>query len=67
MAHRVSVNFSDSAIQTLEKLAHEKGKSMSDVLRDAIILENYMTEAAKEGSKIFIEKPDGKIREIIAR
>ena len=51
----------------LEKLAHEKGKSMSDVLRDAIVLENYITEAVREGSKIYIERPDGKIRELIAR
>jgi hypothetical protein len=51
----------------LEKLAQEKGKSMSDVLRDAIVLENYITEAAREGSKIFIERPDGKIRELLAR
>ena len=67
MAHRVSVNFSDSALSTLEQLAQEKGKSMSDVLRDAIVLEKYVTEATKEGSKIFIERPDGKIRELIAR
>jgi metal-responsive CopG/Arc/MetJ family transcriptional regulator len=67
MAHRVSVNFSDNALSTLEKLAHEKGKSMSDVLRDAIVLENYVTEASREGSKIFIERPDGKIRELLTR
>ena len=67
MAHRVSVNFSDSALSMLEKLAQVKGKSMSVVLRVAIVLENYITEAAREGSKIYIERPDGKIRELLAR
>jgi hypothetical protein len=67
MAHRAGFNFSYSALSMLEKLAHEKGKSMSDVFRDAIVLENYITEAAREGSKIYIERPDGKIRELIAR
>jgi hypothetical protein len=67
MSRRVSVNFSDSALSTLEKLAHEKGKTMSEVLRDAIVLEDYFTEAGREGSKIFIERPDGKVRELITR
>jgi hypothetical protein len=67
MSHRVSVNFSDSALLTLQKIAQKRGKTMSEVLRDAIELENYVTEAASEGSKIFIEKADGKIREIVAR
>jgi hypothetical protein len=67
MAHRVSINFSDGALDTLEKLAREKSKSMSDVLGDAIALENYVMEAIKEGSHIFIERPDGRVRELITR
>jgi predicted DNA-binding protein len=64
---RVNVNFSPSAYSTLEKLAQEKGKTMSEVLRDAIALEKYVTDLTKEGGAILVEKPDGKVREIIRR
>jgi hypothetical protein len=64
---RVNVNFSPSAYNTLEKLAQEKGKTMSEVLRDAIALEKWVTDATKEGAHILIERPDGKVREILPR
>src|SRR5690348_9344039 len=37
---RVNVNFAPSAYATLERLAARKGKTMSEVLRDAIQLES---------------------------
>ncbi len=64
---RVNVNFSPSAYSTLEKLAEEKGKTMSEVLRNAIALEKWVTDVTKEGGHILIEKPDGKVREILPR
>jgi hypothetical protein len=67
MSRRLNVTFSPSAYATLEKLADEKGKSMSEVLRDAIALEKWMTDAAKGGRKILVEHPDGKVRELITR
>jgi hypothetical protein len=67
MSRRLNVSFSQSAYATLEKLADEKGKSMSEVLRDAIALEKWMTEATKDGRKILVEHPDGKVRELITR
>jgi len=64
---RVNVNFSPSAYSTLEKLAEEKGKTMSEVLRDAIALEKWVTDLTKDGGAILVERPDGKVREIIRR
>jgi predicted DNA-binding protein len=64
---RVNVNFSPEAYSTLERLAQEKGKTMSEVLRDAIALEKWLTDVSKEGAHILVEKPDGKVRELLRR
>ena len=61
---RINVNFSRSAYETLEQLAAAKGKSMSEVLRDAIQLEKWLTDAQAEGWNILFEK-DGRVRELV--
>ena len=61
---RINVNFSTSAYETLEQLAAAKGKSMSEVLRDAIQLEKWLTDAQAEGWNILFEK-DGRVRELV--
>jgi hypothetical protein len=63
---RVNVNFSDQAYQTLERLARSTGKSMSDVLRDAIALKVWFEQTRAEGGHVLVERPDGKIREVIS-
>ncbi|HEX3433825.1 MAG TPA: ribbon-helix-helix protein, CopG family [Solirubrobacteraceae bacterium] len=64
--HRVNVNFSETAYRTLEDLAERKGKSMSEVLRDAVTLEKWFQDANDQGGKVLIEQ-DGQSREIIPR
>jgi hypothetical protein len=63
---RVNVNFSDQAYETLERLAHQTGKSMSDVLRDAIALKAWFEQTRAEGGHVLVERPDGKVREVIS-
>ncbi len=60
---RINVNFSRSAYTTLEELAKRRGKSLSDVLRDAIQLEKWLTDAHDEGWHTLLEK-DGRVREL---
>jgi len=61
---RINVNFSQSAYETLEQLAAQKGKSMSEVLRDAIQLEKWLTDAKAEGWHVLLEK-SGRVRELV--
>lgn len=65
--HRFNVNFSDGAYRDLSTLAERKGKTMSEVLRDAIALERWFDETRREGSKVLVEQPDGKVREVVPR
>jgi predicted DNA-binding protein len=64
---RLNVSFSSSTYQALEELAEKKGTSMAEVLRDAIQLEKYVDDTRAEGGKILVERPDGKVRELVIR
>jgi predicted DNA-binding protein len=64
--HRVNVNFSEDAYEQLTELAERKGKTVSDLLRDAIALERWFDETNREGSRVLVER-DGKVREVIPR
>jgi len=63
---RVNVNFSDQAYDTLEELARHSGKSMSEVLREAIALKAWFDRERAEGSRILVERPNGQVREVIS-
>lgn len=63
---RVNVNFSDQAYRTLEALATRTGRSMSDVLRDAIALKSWFEQTRAEGGHVLVELPNGKVREVIS-
>jgi len=65
--HRVNVNFSQTAFRTLEELAETKGKTMSEVLRDAVQLEKWITETYADGGRVVLVKDDGSQREILVR
>lgn len=61
---RVNVNFTGDAYEVLEQLAASRGKSISDVLRDAVALERWIEENRQAGARILIER-DGKTRELV--
>lgn len=65
--HRFTVNFSGDAYQALEHLAERKGKSMSEVLRDAIALEKWFQDTIEAGAKVLVEDHSGRVREVVPR
>lgn len=63
--HRVNVNFSDEAYKELTEMARRRNKTLSDVLRDALALEKWYEEAKEEGSKVLVERKNGRMREVL--
>jgi predicted CopG family antitoxin len=63
--HRVNVNFSDDAYEVLTEMARRKGKSISEVLRDAIALEKWFEDTKEEGGRVLVERDNGQMREIV--
>ena len=65
--HYTVVTFSDSAWTTLESLAERKGKTISQVLRDAIALEKWFQDVLDTGGRVLVESSMGVVREVIPR
>lgn len=61
---RINVNFSQSAYETLEQLAKQKDKSMSDILRESIQLEKWLSDCEAQGWHVLLEK-NGRVRELV--
>ncbi len=62
---KISANLPSSVVDTLKAVAKMRGTTMTDVLRHAIKLEEFFMETQKEGSKVLIEKSDGKIVQLL--
>jgi len=63
---RVNVNFSEQAYRTLQDLAAASGKSMSEILREAIALKAWFERERSDGGKILVERSNGQVREVIS-
>ena len=63
--HRVNVNFSDDAYNTLKEIASSRDKTISEVLRDAIALERWYESTKQEGGRVIVELEDGRVREVV--
>jgi len=63
---RLNMNLNQKTYNDLEKLAEAKGKTISDLIRDALALELWFEETREEGGRILVER-NGKAREIVSR
>jgi predicted transcriptional regulator len=64
---RVTINLSDEVAEELNKLASEKGKSLTAFVRDALSTELYLQSAIKKGDKVLLESEQGRVRELAFR
>lgn len=60
---QASVNLSDRAYDELEKLAHDAGKSVPELLVNAIALEKWFTESRQRGERVLVER-NGNVQEV---
>jgi predicted DNA-binding protein len=61
---RFSITFEKRAAERLERLAHD-GRTKSDVIREALVLEELFQEAEAADAKLVIRAKDGTEREIV--
>jgi len=69
-AERTKVTFSlpREVISVLRTLAQERGTSMTDVLRQAVTTEKYLSDAQKDGFVILLENArSGTTRQLVLR
>ncbi len=58
-----SVNLTDPSYSELERLARDAGKTIPEILVDAIALEKWLTESRKRGERLLVER-NGKVQEV---
>lgn len=64
---KTSVNLPEVTLTALEALAKKRGKSMSQVIRDAIATETFLQETADNGGKVLIKDKDETLRQLLVR
>lgn len=65
--YKTSVNLPDVTLAALEDIAKKRGKTMSQVIRDAIATEQVLQEAAESKAKVLIKEKDGSVKQLIIR
>jgi hypothetical protein len=63
---RLNFKLSEPVFRALERMARSKGTTMSDVLRDALALEQWVEEERAQGGRILVER-NGEVRELVLR
>jgi len=63
---KVSFNLPAEELQGLRELAEKRHVSVTQALRQAIATERFLA-SQPEGSKVLIEEPDGRMREVVFR
>ena len=61
---KLSFNLAQHQVDTLKKIASARGVTMTEVLRHAIALEDFMQDEVAQKSRIFIEDIRGNRKEL---
>ena len=64
---KISANLPRAELELLRNLAERLGINMTDVLRNAILLEDFIQKAREDGSKVIIKRKDGAMQELLTR
>ena len=62
MEYRIIIDVSDEVYQVIDELARRRGKTIPEVIRDAIAREKWFDDTRQQGGQILVEK-SGQIRE----
>ena len=65
MPAKFNIAFSDEASQLIEQMATKQNVPKADIIRQALTIKKWFDETRKDGSKIIVEQPDGKLKEIL--
>ena len=64
---KTSVTLPDFSIAALEKRAKRRGKTMSQIIRDAIETERVLQDAIEGNAKVIIKENDGTLKQLVFR
>ncbi|MCC5867054.1 MAG: ribbon-helix-helix protein, CopG family [Gammaproteobacteria bacterium] len=59
---RVNITLSNEALETLKQIAEQRGVSLSEVLRQSIGHEKFLSDEIRAGNRVIIESKDSRDR-----
>lgn len=65
MGKRLQVELSDDAYERLKSAAEAEERSIAELVRRALNIEDYVRKQVDEGSKVVIQSEDGRDQEIL--
>jgi hypothetical protein len=64
-ALKTTISLPEGTVAVLRELADTRSVSFAEVIRRAITMEKYLSDARNEGCRILIEDPEKLIKEIV--
>jgi hypothetical protein len=64
---KVTVNLPEDQIAFLQKIAETDSLTFTDALRRAINSEKFFVEQERSGSKVLVQEPGQKLKEVLRR
>lgn len=61
-----TVTFAETAWERVVRLSAVNAKAPEEVLTDALALEEWYTAVRQRGERIFVQRPDGTLHEVVA-
>jgi bisphosphoglycerate-dependent phosphoglycerate mutase len=65
LSKRLQVDLNEAAYERLKQSADQEEKSIAEIVRRALNIEDYVRKQVHEGSKVVIRTPDGTDRELM--
>jgi len=64
---KLTVNLPEREMAILRTIAAKRDISLTDAVRRAIAMEQFIDEVQTEGGKLLVEQPDRTIRQLVVR
>lgn len=62
---KTTITLPEDAVVVLHELASSRNVSFAEVVRRALTVEKYLTDARKDGCRILVEDPEKLIKELV--
>ncbi len=62
---KTTLSLPEDAVSVLRELAEARNVSYAEVVRRALVMDKFVTDARKDGCRILVEDPEKLIKELI--
>ena len=64
---KLTVNLPEREMAVLRRIADRRDITLTDAVRRAIAMEQFIEEVERQGGKLLVEQPDRTIRQLVLR